>query len=73
MRKKVSYFLLVSFVLSVMVLNPVYAATIYSENFGTGIEWTTELPAGWSASDDTTSGMDDQLSVSGGSDGNRYA
>ena len=54
-------------------VNLAFAAAFFTENFGTGADWTTSLPAGWTASDDATSGMDDQLSITGGSDSNRYA
>ena len=73
MQKRGSYILLNSFIFAFLLLNSVSAATIFNESFDTGFDWTTSLPAGWTASDDATSGMDDQFSITGGSDGNRYA
>src|SRR3989344_6759667 len=73
MLKRVNSFFVICMMLFVIMLGSASAATVFSENFGTGNDWTTSLPAGWTASDDTTSGMDDQFSVTGGSDGNRYA
>ena len=63
----------VIFIFAIMLMGYAQAAVISGEDFGNGLDWTTNLPAGWTASDDATSGMDDQQSITGGSDGNRYS
>ena len=72
MQNRGSFFLMVSFISALLFLNSVSADTLFYEGFGSGFDWTTDLPPGWTASNDATSGMDDSLSITGGSDGNRY-
>lgn len=70
-KQKFSFITIIAFIF--MLMSSAHAAVIFGESFGNGLDWTTSLPAGWTASDDATSGMDDQFSITGGSDGNRYA
>ncbi len=60
-------------VIAILVLaTSAQADTLFTENFGSGNDWTTTIP-GWAKSSTLTSGRDDHLSSTGFSDGNYYA
>ena len=61
-----------SIALNLLFMSSAAATSLFSENFGTGIDFTNDVP-GWGKSSLTTSGRDDQLSRTGGSDANYYA
>ncbi len=72
MQKRGIFIVAVSIIFNLFVINLTYADTIFYENFSTGFDFTNNVP-GWNKSNITTSGRDDILSITGGSDGNYYA
>ena len=68
--------LLVAFILVValMGVKMAFAETVFFEDFGNDTEYSNDIEGSndWIQSDTSTSGVDDRLSRTGGSDGNLY-
>ena len=71
-NSKLMFSVITCVIFALMLMNFASAAALFTENFGTGTNFTNNIP-GWGKSSLTTSGRDDQLSITGSSDENYYA
>ncbi len=69
---KIIFIAIFSIVQNIMLMSSAFAVVLFSENFGTGTDFTNNIP-GWGKSSLTTSGSDDQFSITSPPDGTYYA